>query len=116
MPPKTRGRKARSVSPTPVAAKEPAKKLTKRVTKKKPEEASRLEEVGSTSDLAASHALLQAEMAELKIKLAEALTLKEQPSTAVTKEPAAAAAAEPIVITIPSDPEPRQWAGESSKL
>ena len=65
MPPKTRGRKARSVSPTPTV-KEPAKRVTKSVTKKKPEEASTTEEVKDTSDLAASHALLQAEMAEMK--------------------------------------------------
>ena len=65
MPPKTRGRKARSVSPTPTA-KETAKKVTKRVTRNKPEEASTSEEVKDTSDLAASHALLQAEMAEMK--------------------------------------------------
>ena len=58
MPPKTRGRKARAETPEPAVEKEPAKKVTKRVTKKKPEEASTSEEVRDTSDLAASHALL----------------------------------------------------------
>ena len=116
MPPKTRGRKARAESPEPVE-KAPTKKVAKKATKKKPEDASTSVELKESTDLATSHAQLQAEMAEMKKQLAEALTLKEQ-LPAVTKEPAATAAAEPVIeyIRVPASPEPRRWTGESSKL
>ena len=104
MPIMTRGRKAKA-------------KPTASTEVQKPEEASTTVEPTVSSDLAASHAKLQAEMAEMKKQLAKALTLKEH-LPAEVKETAATAAAEPVIeyVTIPPKPEPRLWAGESSKL